>query len=246
VSFKDHFSERAAGYAARRPHYPPELAAWLAGVAPAQRSAWDAACGSGQLSTSLATHFEKVIATDASAAQIEQAAAHPRVEYRVEAAEETAISSDSMDLVTLAQAAHWIDLGAFYSESRRVARPSAVVALIAYGKTQVEPAIDVVIEDFYGGELEAYWPPERKHIENGYRDLPFPFSRIDAPNFEMCHRWSAEDLIGYIRTWSAVRAMEKKSGAVSTERFADRLRTAWGAGIRDVRWPLTIIAGVVR
>src|SRR5688572_2300324 len=139
MSFQDHFSERAAGYAARRPHYPAELAAWLAGVAPALRSAWDAGCGSGQLSTSLATHFEKVIATDASAAQIDQAASHPRVEYRVEVAEKTTISGDSMDLVTLAQAAHWIDLGAFYDEARRVARRSAVIALIAYGKTQVEP-----------------------------------------------------------------------------------------------------------
>ena len=246
MSFKDHFSERAAGYATSRPHYPPELAAWLAGAAPSVRAAWDAACGSGQLSTSLANHFENVIATDASAAQIEQATPHPRVVYRVERAERTATPDASMDLVTLAQAAHWVDLDTFYGEVRRVARPSAVVALIAYGKTQVEPAVDVVIEDFYGRELDAYWPPERRHIENGYRDLPFPFERIRSPILEMRHRWTADDLLGYIGTWSAVRAMEGEKGPAATERFGTALRAAWGNGLRDVRWPLTVIAGVVR
>ena len=29
ATFKDHFSERAAGYASHRPHYTKELAQWL-------------------------------------------------------------------------------------------------------------------------------------------------------------------------------------------------------------------------
>ncbi len=246
MTFKDHFSERAAGYASHRPHYPRDLVAWLATISPATSRAWDAGCGSGQLSTLLGDHYDVVIATDASASQIEQATPHPRVDYRVEPAEKTSVFSASTDLITLAQAAHWIDLGAFYGEVRRVARPAAIVALIAYGKTEVEPSVDAVVEDFYGVELESYWPPERRHIENGYRDLPFPFARVEPPVLQMRHAWRAEDLIGYIRTWSAVRAMEKNHGAVSTERFADRLRAVWGSEVREVRWPLTIIAGMVR
>src|SRR5215208_5066769 len=86
-AFKDHFSERAAGYASYRPHYTPELAEWLASLAPARRLAWDVACGSGQLSTLLGDRFDKVVATDASREQVGQATPHARVEYRVEPAE---------------------------------------------------------------------------------------------------------------------------------------------------------------
>src|SRR3954469_21565908 len=127
ASFKDHFSERAAGYASHRPHYTPELAQWLASIAPARRLAWDVACGSGQLSTLLGDEFAKVVATDASRAQIEQATSHPRVEYRVEPAERSSLADHSADLVAVAQAVHWLDLGKFYDEARRVARPGGIL-----------------------------------------------------------------------------------------------------------------------
>src|SRR5689334_3844133 len=108
ATFKDHFSERAAGYASHRPHYTKELVMWLASLAPAKRLAWDAGCGSGQLSTLLGDEFEKVFATDASSAQIEQAEPHPHVEYRVEPAERSSLADGSVDLITVAQAIHWM------------------------------------------------------------------------------------------------------------------------------------------
>lgn len=243
--FRDHFSERAAGYAAYRPQYPQALAEWLAGIAPARGLAWDAACGSGQLSTLLGEHFENVIATDASAAQISQAGAHDRVEYRAEPAENSSLADASVDLITVAQAAHWLNLDAFYAEAGRVARPGAAIALVAYERTRIAPAIDGIVERFYSGKLDPWWPPERRHIETGYRHLPFPFPPIDAPRFEMELSWTAEQLIGYVRTWSAVRAMEAKEGPTATERFATELRAAWGDEARRVGWPVIVRAGYV-
>ena len=38
--FKDHFSAQSAGYARHRPHYPPELFAYLAGLG-GRKLAWD-------------------------------------------------------------------------------------------------------------------------------------------------------------------------------------------------------------
>ena len=244
--FKDHFSERAAGYAVYRPHYPPTLAAWLATAAPARKLAWDVGCGSGQLSTLLGDHFEKVIATDASSAQIERAAAHPRVEYRMEPAESSSLASSSADLITVAQAAHWMKLDAFYKEARRVAREGALIALVAYERTRIDPSIDPIIERFYAGDLAAWWPPERKHIETGYRTLDFPFEPVAAPLFEMKATWTADQLVGYIRTWSAVRAMEAANGPRATNRFEDAVRRAWGPGAREVTWPIVVLAGRVK
>ncbi len=57
--------------------------------------------------------------TDASAAQIAHAAAHPRVTYRVVPAEASGLPDASVDLVTVAEALHWFDLGAFYREVQR-------------------------------------------------------------------------------------------------------------------------------
>ncbi len=65
--FKDHFSSRAADYAAYRPSYPPELVDYLADLCPATTLALDCGCGTGQLAVLLARRFEQVIATDASA-----------------------------------------------------------------------------------------------------------------------------------------------------------------------------------
>ena len=244
MQFKDHFSERASGYAAHRPYYSKELVNWLVRVAPGRRLAWDVGCGSGQLSTLLGDEFEKVIATDASSAQVEQAEPHPRVEYRVEHAERSSLMNRSADLITVAQAVHWMNLDRFYEEASRVARPGAAIALVAYHIAIIEAKIDAVIDRFYSGDLDGYWPPERKHIESEYRELPFPFPRIpNPPRMYLSVSWNAEQMIGYIRTWSAVRAMEKVHGPLPTDAFAERLREAWGPGARQVRWPLVIVAG---
>jgi SAM-dependent methyltransferase len=244
ATFKDHFSDRAAGYASHRPQYTREVARWLASVAPATSLAWDVACGSGQLSTLLGDEFERVIATDASRAQIEQAAPHPHVEYRVEPAEKSSLADHSADLITVAQAVHWLDLEAFYMEARRVARPGGVLALVAYHIAVIDPKVDAVIDRFYSGDLDGYWPPERKHIETEYRDIPFPFERIDSPPRQHLRvNWSVEQMLGYIRTWSAVRGLEKAVGPARTEEFAGRLREVWGSQVREVRWPLVLVAG---
>jgi SAM-dependent methyltransferase len=245
TGFKDHFSERAAGYAAYRPHYPAALAEWLASVAPARDLAWDAACGSGQLSTLLGDQFAQVIATDASSAQIALAAPHPHVEYRVEPAESSSLADQSVDLITVAQAAHWLSLATFYKEARRVARPGAVIALIAYERTRIDPSVDPIVDDLYSGALEGWWPPERRHIEAGYRTLEFPFDRIDSPAFEMTVSWTASQLTGYVRTWSAVRAMEAARGPEVTDRFEAAIQKAWGSESRAVTWPMVILAGRV-
>ncbi|HZI41536.1 MAG TPA: methyltransferase domain-containing protein, partial [Gemmatimonadaceae bacterium] len=94
-SFKDHFSRVARSYVAVRPQYPDELYAYLASIAPAKDLAWDVATGNGQAAVGLARHVHHVIATDASAAQISQAIADVRVEYRVARAEASGLADHS-------------------------------------------------------------------------------------------------------------------------------------------------------
>ena len=65
-------------------------------------------------------HFEKVIATDASAQQIESAEPAKRISYRVAPAEASGIDPASVDLILVAQALHWFDLDRFFTEAKRV------------------------------------------------------------------------------------------------------------------------------
>ena len=132
-TFKDHFSTRSDAYARYRPSYPDALFDFLAEAAPGRALAWDVATGSGQAALALALRFERVIATEASRAQLESAAPHPRVEYRNEAAERASLEDESADLVNVAQALHWFDRPAFFAEAARVLRPGGLLAAVSYG-----------------------------------------------------------------------------------------------------------------
>jgi SAM-dependent methyltransferase len=245
--FKDHFSATAAGYAAHRPTYPRELVDQLVALCPGTRRALDCGCGTGQLSVLLAERFDEVVATDASAAQVAQATPHERVRYHVALAEQSGLADRSVDLITVAQAAHWLDLEKFYEEARRVARANAGIALITYGGLHVDGAVDEVVQRFYWETVAPYWPPERLQVEDGYRGLPFPFQEVTFPNLAIEVVWRLDDLVGYVKTWSAVSAAEKALGHSPLGQFEGALRECWGDVElrRTVTWQLSLRAGHV-
>ncbi len=247
-AFADHFSGVAAGYASYRPHYPDALFAYLASVTPARSAAWDCAAGNGQATLALAAHFERVVATDASEAQLKLAPAHPRVEYHVVPAEASGLPAGSADLITVAQAVHWFDFDRFYTELRRVAAPRGIIAVWSYGRSHFDDAaIDETLEHFYTKVVGPYWPPERRYIEEEYRTIPFPFEEITAPGFVMTARWTLARLLGYLRTWSATWRYREVHGHDPVIALESKLAPLWGAAdaARDVRWPLALRVGRV-
>jgi len=246
--FADHFSSVAAGYASYRPRYPDALFDYLAALAPRRDVAWDCAAGSGQATIALAARFERVMATDASEAQLRSAPAHPAVTYAVATAESSGLPNASVDLVTVAQAVHWFDFDRFYAEVRRVATPGAAIAVWSYGMNRVGDAgIDDTVDRFYRDVVGAYWPPERRLIEEGYRTIPFPFDELTPPVFDMTERWTLETMLGYLRTWSAVSRYREVHGADPVTPLGRELAPMWGAedDARQVRWPLAIRVGRV-
>lgn len=246
LQFKDHFSRLAAQYAASRPTYPSALFDYLAGIAPARSAAWDCACGSGQASVDLAERFDSVVATDASAQQVSQASAHPRVTYRVAPAERSGLPDASVDVVTVAQALHWFDIDAFYAEVHRVLRPNGVLAVWTYGAHYVDESdINKALQHFYGVTVSEYWPPERKLVEDGYRSLAFPFAELKPSQFEMSERWNLPRLLGYLRSWSATSRYVQKNGVDPVTPLGEKLEPLWGGPERErvVHWPLGMRVG---
>ena len=247
--FKDHFSGHADLYRGARPTYAEALFDWLAAQAPDRALAWDAGCGNGQASVALARRFERVVASDPSANQIADAAPRANVDYRVERAEHSSLADGSASLVTVAQALHWFDFAAFYAEVRRVLKPRGVFAAWAYAACSADDAaIDGAIEHLYGDALTGpYWPPERAHIDAGYRTIPFPFEAIAAPEFPMVMRWNVDQLLAYLRSWSATQRYIAANGIDPVGLVEADLRAAWGesARLREVRWRFHLLAGRV-
>ncbi|HEX5484436.1 MAG TPA: class I SAM-dependent methyltransferase [Limnobacter sp.] len=242
---KNWFDLGGQHYAQFRPEYPAELATWLAGLTPDLDLAVDVGCGTGQFTTLLAQSFKRVLGVDPSQSQIAHATPLANVSYLCAPAEQLPVDNRCASLITAAQAAHWFQLPAFYDEVRRIAKPGAVLALITYGVLTLEAALNARFQQFYTDEIGPHWPPERALVDSGYATLPFPFDEQQAPALHIQHEWTLPQFLGYVSTWSAIRAAREAQGDAILTRFADDLAHAWGdpSTVRPVRWPIHLRLG---
>ena len=58
----------------------------------------------------------------------------------------------------------------------------------------------------------------------------------------MSAEWLVDDMLGYLRTWSACKRYEAEHGEDPVAKIAMLLTEAWGRDARRVSWPLTIRA----
>jgi len=245
-SFKDHFSAQSADYRRYRPHYPDAMLARVASLAPSRGLAIDCATGTGQAALGLARHFERVAAVDGSAAQLRNASRAPGVAYLAGVAEQLPLQAGCASLLAAAQAAHWFDPDRFFAECRRVLVPGGIVALWTYGVVRISGPVDAVVDRFYETTLGGYWPPERRHVDEGYRSLPFPLERIELPSFEMETDWTLDETIGYLATWSALVRFRETTGADPLPALRQELARCWPVqGRLRLRWPVHLLVGTV-
>jgi len=245
MTFKDHFSGHASGYASFRPGYPAALFDFAASLTPGRSLAWDCATGNGQAALGLAERFARVIATDASAAQLAQATPHPKIEYRQAPAEQSGLPDRAVDLVTVATAVHWLDFDRFYAEAKRVLAPGGAIVVWSYNLLRVTPEISALIDRLSYQIVKTYWPPERRWVDEEYRTLPFPFPEVEAPVFEHTESWDLQRLVAYLKTWSANVRYQAATGKDPIAEIAPELAAAWGdpEETRTLTWPIYMRAG---
>lgn len=254
---KDLFSAQSVSYANHRPTYPDGLFDLLAAEAGECRLAWDVACGTGQATRPLAARFGRVVGTDISQNQLGQAPAIENASYHLCSAEQpaeelaaaTGLVPGTVDLITVAQAMHWFNYEAFYANVNKFLRPDGVIAIWTYtwpaftGNSE----LTTLFKRFADTALKAYWAPERAIVDGQYADVPFPFRSIvnatKEPWGSMQYEWTFDDMLGYMRSWSAYQTA-LKTGADPLAASEDTLRAAWGPATRhQAVFPIFLLLG---
>jgi len=211
-------------YAKFRPVAPPSILAnilaWRQGEP--VNLAVDVGCGSGQFTRQLAPVCTRVVATDVSQAQVDQARnmlGHlENLVIKVGAGEKIEADDSSVDLVTVCQALHWMQVDKFYQEVERVLVPGGTLAVIGYHFTRPAPtmslcsALTEAMMKVYK-TTGPYWSSRRSLVDAGYTTIPLAklgkVERYDETHYTEVDA-SLGDWSGYIQSWSGFQTLAKE------------------------------------
>ena len=257
-------ASHALKYSKYRPTYPTSLVDLLLGYisrrGASQDVVIDVGCGSGQSTFQLEDHFSRCIGVDISSAQIKEAREKARnrsrdnVTFMVGGATEIPVEANSVDLVTIAQAWHWLpDPSLFYSECKRVLKPNGCLAVYGYGNVHLRnDSANAFVKDFYVNTLNGCWHSERRHIDDEYSEVTLPFSNTERHDLVMSRETSLSDFIGYVSSWSAYEkycelnpentALSDMEAKIKAELTGENVCSSNDVKI-DMSFPLFVILG---
>lgn len=123
------FGAAAAEYERSRPEYPAEVVDWI--LPAGARAAADVGAGTGKLTRALHERGLEVTAVEPSAEMRAQLEAElPAVRALAGTGEQLPLGDAAVDLVTYAQAWHWVEGPAALAEAARVLRPGGRLACV--------------------------------------------------------------------------------------------------------------------
>lgn len=213
------FSRRVADYVRFRPHYPPELLAWLRDTIDFTRDWRVADIGSGtgifsRLLVENGNHVDAVEPNDAMRAEAEAAlGSHANFASIDGTAEATTLLDHTFDLITAAQAFHWFDVAATRREFRRILKPGGHVLIVfntrchgashfmrAYDEFLRANAVDYErvdhrlvhegrLQEFFGEYREWRWNFSVFHDADGLLGLSASSSYAPAPDHPRHHEF---------------------------------------------------------
>ncbi|CAJ0856926.1 974_t:CDS:2 [Entrophospora sp. SA101] len=229
----------SAAYNTYRPTYPQKLFENVYNYHKSHNGSFDAALdvatGTGQVTQVLADSFKKVCGVDSSATMLENAVKKSNITYSTSSAENLKRFDDSsIDLLTVAQAAHWFDLPKFLEGSYRVLKSplssssggGGTLAIWGYSYNIFDnyPTASELLIDYSTNFMDDYWERGRLALDNLYRGFEIPERLFKNVKFEiydgtkkseqyrlMEADWTISQYEKYLKTWSCYKTFLLKN-----------------------------------
>lgn len=207
--------------------------------------AWDCATGNGQAVLNLHKKFKKIIASDIDQKQLDFAHDFENVEYHCFAEKIPILENESVDLVTVATAIHWLDQKKFFKESDRVLKKGGILAVWGYDGKSLHQDLDEVLDNIIKDYLDPYYSHHIQIAFDKYRAVEYPYDAIETPDFYVEIEFSYEQLVNYILSWSSSQNYMLKQKKSPLPLFEKMLKSAWGDlnQTKNLKWDIHTYIG---
>ena len=104
-----------------------------------------------------------------------------------------------------------------------------------------------ILRHLHADILGKYWSKDLIKVATGYKDIPFPFEEIIAPDFDATASWNLQNFIDYIHSWSFTQKYIEVNGKDPVNEIINELKQAWGdpESEKVMKWPLILKIGRV-
>lgn len=148
VEFQPRFGHAAEEFERYRPDYPRELFDHILAAVPSdpRQRAVDLGAGTGKSTRALLPYFREVIAIEPDpgmAAKLKEET--PQVIVHGVTAEDFSQPDSTVDLVTVGNALHWMDLQRVFANAHSWLRPGGVFAVYDHPLPKTIPAVDAIV-----------------------------------------------------------------------------------------------------
>ena len=190
----------------------------------------DIACGSGQSTFPLSPVFKRCIGTDISEAQISYAKEKidkhtPNVEFEVSSSDKLSFPDQSVDMISCAQAWHWLDHSTTIPEVQRVLKKPGCVAIYGYSRPILaNKTLNVLFNEFCECYIFQYRHPRSQPLDNLYHDIPLPYPLTERYDTTVHYQTTIQDFIGYISTWSSWQRYLEHHSKSAIENLDSKMR----------------------
>ena len=215
----------------------------------------DVGCGTG-LSTMIwcdfAEHVVGIEPNDDMRATAEKRASSSRIVFQKGVSNETNLPADYADVITVAQAFHWMDIDSTLSEFHRILKPGGVLAIYDFA---LPPIIGWEIEKAFLALREkcseivySQETPPVHNDKSSYEERIKSFGKFRHSRKIACHsveKWTSQKLMGFfLNVSNASFAMEIDDGIrEDVDAFLSLVQTD-SSGEFEITFPYDIVIAI--